>query len=138
VLRRCWDLAYETLVVSRIAPSALAAVLALACLSSTGCFATQDESLGEVNDAGPAVTPGAGPDTGLEEEDLSPLSAPPPVAVAVPDATAPFMPEDAGAQLVPELDAGRADAGHASDAGDAARDAHTTCREPWEPWECRG
>ena len=94
-----------------------AILLTLVCASTAGCFATQDESLGQVvHDAGQAL------DANLPVPVRD--AAPPPIE----DADAALNDHDAG------HDAGNADAGHAVD---AARDARTGCREPWEPWECR-
>lgn len=120
-----------------MARSCAAILITLLCIQASGCFATQDESLGQVlPDASRSAEPRAprGSDAALEMEDLPPVIDPPaPVIDAAPpallDAGSPALDLDAG------HDAADGDAGHAND---AAHDAHTGCREPWEPWECRG
>jgi hypothetical protein len=104
----------------------------LAVLAVGGCFATREESLGEVVlDAsdGADAAPAPVPDAGAPEDEVPVVDAAPPVTVE----------QDAGVIAI-DLDAGHAsdaDAGHAADAGDSGRDARSECREPWEPWECR-
>jgi hypothetical protein len=109
--------------------SALALSCVLAVLAVGGCFATREESLGEVvldasvrADAAPAPVP----DAGAPEDEVPIVDAAPP----------PPLEQDAGVMAI-DLDAGHASDADAGHAGDSGRDARSECREPWEPWECR-